>query len=68
MKIQYYGNRKHCIGISDGHVENLITIESATELHEKLGKVLAAAVREKPCIECDEVGKHLFGCKIPKLD
>ena len=23
---------------------------------------------EKPCIECGQIGRHLFGCKMPKLD
>jgi len=23
---------------------------------------------QKPCIECGETGKHLLGCKTPRLD
>jgi len=47
MEIRYYGNRTYCIGILDGHGENLRTLGSATELHKKLGDILTAAAKAK---------------------
>lgn len=48
MKVQYYEDRrKYCIGVLVGRVESLITIDSANELHRKLGDVLTSVAKAK---------------------
>ena len=38
-------------------------------LHKQIASQQADAMaEEKPCIECGEIGRHLFGCRMPKLD
>jgi len=54
-----------------GHIENYLhdCLESLCPLNPANSAELCDTPdSECRCLECGEVGKHLFGCKMPKFD